>query len=123
PGLAIDNVKTVVMLGFRSMNSCGVGSGPVAVADPNHGCSNIKSAVLAHELGHTLLTSSDADHTKDGSLMHAPLACNGKPLASCSLNTPHRNAIAANKWMNPLHTGRIQGIVNGGAGLVVSVEG
>ncbi len=94
------DTKTVVMLGFKSLSNCGVGSGSLAITDPTHGCSNIKASVLAHELGHTLLSSTNADHTSDGSLMHAPLACNGAQLSSCALNASHSSSINSSPWFN-----------------------
>lgn len=94
------NIKTVVMLGFKSMSNCGVASGSLAISDPTYACKEIQPTVLAHELGHTLLSSSNNDHTTDRTLMHQPLACSGSPLARCELNSTHKNIMENSAWFN-----------------------
>jgi hypothetical protein len=93
PGLQEDNVKTVAILGFHSMNHCGIGAGWLGVVDPYQGCTGNQNAVYAHELGHTL----GLDHTSDGTLMTAPYACNGATLAHCKLNSSQRTYLINNK--------------------------
>lgn len=94
--------KVVVVLGFRSMANCGVGGGNFALSDPQKGCASIQQSVLAHELGHTFLKSSSADHTtnSDYNFMHAPLACNGKTLSYCTMYSSQRTTISSRPWFN-----------------------
>ena len=92
--------KTVVQLGFRSMGNCGVGSydGTLAISDPFKGCSSIQPSVLAHELGHTFKLAGTSDmHRYDGTLMNAPLACNGATLSNCALNSTDRSWLLNNR--------------------------
>jgi peptidoglycan hydrolase-like protein with peptidoglycan-binding domain len=98
PNDGTNGVKTVVMTGFHVFDHCGVSveNGAMAVGDPVQGCSSYEGQVLAHELGHSFgLAHSgnypgDALHRTDGSLMHAPMACNYTSLASCPLNSTDR---------------------------------
>ena len=92
--------KTVVQLGFRSMGNCGVGSydGTLAISDPFKGCSSIQPSGLAHERGHTFKLAGTSDmHRYDGTLMNAPLACNGNALSSCALNSTDRSWLLNNR--------------------------
>lgn len=93
-GYINSNTKVVVQLGFRSMANCGIASydGPLALADPQKGCSSIQASVLAHELGHSFrLATTSSMHRTDGTLMHEPLACNGAVISSCTLNSSDRS--------------------------------
>ncbi|MDL2363095.1 MAG: hypothetical protein QFB86_01785 [Patescibacteria group bacterium] len=76
--LSDPDVKTIVVLGFKSLNHCGVGAGGLAIADPSYGCSSYQNSVYAHELGHTF----GLDHLTDGTVMSLN-ACNGNTLGRC----------------------------------------
>jgi len=106
------NVKTVVLLGFPSMTNWGIASthdndvNDTAVADPFRiNNAGLNSAVLAHELGHTLLWNTpdpykgSSDHTSDGTLMNAPAACSSRSLSSCVLNRTQAGLIANSPYM------------------------
>jgi hypothetical protein len=98
------NSKVVVVLGFRALNNCGVGAGQLGIVDPFKGCANIKSAVMAHELGHTFDfpgNCADGLHVCDGTLMHYPVACNGKALGNCVLRSDHKSVAYNSPWFRP----------------------
>lgn len=85
--------KLVVVLGFDALKRCGAAQYSTGVVNPFHGCQHRQSVVYAHELGHTFgLAYGPSDrHRTDGSLMHEPMACAGKPLSACSLNSDDRS--------------------------------
>lgn len=94
------NTKAIVQLGFRSMSNCGVAEGVggrMALVDPFKGCSNIQDSVIAHEIGHTLFGTN---HVGDGTLMHAPLACNGNALSNCRVQGGVAPMVNNSPWMN-----------------------
>ncbi len=96
------NVKTVVILGFPSMDHCG--STPqwtdpsldwLAVVDPysqviggsDHYCP-VQSPVYAHELGHTF----NLQHvTESYNLMNGNIACSGSTLGNCHFNSSQKS--------------------------------
>lgn len=99
-GLINGTTKAIVQLGFRSMSNCGVAEGVggrMALADPFKGCSNIQDSVIAHEIGHTLFGTN---HVSDGTLMHAPLACNGNNLSNCRIQSGQAPMVNNSPWMN-----------------------
>lgn len=85
--------KLVVVLGFDAMGHCGAAQYSTAVVNPFHGCQNRQAAVYAHELGHAfgMADGQPRMHRSDGTLMHEPLACNGKALSACALNSADRS--------------------------------
>lgn len=93
------HVKYAVVMGFHSMSHCGVGSGPIAFVDP-YRCSSWWPTGLAHEMGHTWLTSSNSDHRSDGTLMNAPAACNTKALTSCSIYSGQKTKMRGQPWFH-----------------------
>lgn len=85
--------KTIVVLGFNSMNHCAYTSyKDISIVDYKRGCGSYQDSVYAHELMHQW---KDGAHSTDGTLMNKPDACNGKPLysgsdvtkATCALNS------------------------------------
>ena len=95
--------KNMVMIGFRSMHNCGVGSvnDIIAVSDPQKGCSSIQPTVMGQELAHTWGVAAGSGtsgyHRTDGSVMNAPLACNGNTLSNCALNSADRSFLLNNR--------------------------
>jgi len=90
-------VKTIVIMGFHSMNHCG-NTDPnqwIGVVDPFQGCKSYQNSVYAHELGHSL----GLNHSSNISLMYWD-ACNEHTLAGCHLNSSDRSYLINNqsKW-------------------------
>lgn len=108
PGLLENDVKVVVMLNFKSMANCGVGSGPLAISDPVYGCKAAQGAVLAHEFGHALGLA----HTTDGTLMHTPYACNGTAFGSCGINANQKQQLQSNEWLNRTYNPAPSGVID-----------
>ncbi len=109
--------KVMVILGFTSMANCGIGGNvngegigvfdPLQVKSSGWHCSSMGAAGIAHELGHTFLASSSADHTGDQRLMDTARACN-YDISTCTITQtsaqPQRTTIAGRPWINAAYS-------------------